>query len=414
MSEKRKISFRKILQTLLTLVLGVGCTVAILSAARMQDAKKLTGLKINIRNSQYHFVDEAQIKGILLANKDMNVTGTNIGHLNVHKIEESMLKNPWVERSQVYIDNQKVMHIYVTQRVPVARLFDQGGNSYYLDRQLKSMPLSDKYTHYTTVVTNVPVLKDDSAGNALKAEIVEVVKHIDKDSFWGAQISQVIVNDDRNFELVPVLGNQKILLGDTARLDEKFDNLFAFYKKVLNRVGWDKYEVLDIRFAGQVVASPALPWKPPVDKAISNMNWVKSIIGKDSGSVESDTPTVVYVNKAILKDTVVKKAAVVTPKPVAPTVVTKPAPVPARVVSAPAHPAVKKQEVVKKTTVQATSKPKPKAKPAVKPVLHAKTVKPPPPKKKEPVKNNKAKETKKQAKEETKPKYIYQGSSNNH
>ncbi|MBS1689581.1 MAG: hypothetical protein JSS96_12715, partial [Bacteroidetes bacterium] len=72
--------------------------------------------------------------------------------------------------------------------------------------------------------------------------------------------------------------NQRILLGDTARLAEKFDNLFLFYKNILNRVGWDKYETLDLRFKDQVVASPALPWKAPVDKAMSNMNWVKSII----------------------------------------------------------------------------------------------------------------------------------------
>jgi len=27
------------------------------------------------------------------------------------------------------------------------------------------------------------------------------------------------------------------------------------------------------------VASPSLPWKAPVDRALSNMNWVQTIVG---------------------------------------------------------------------------------------------------------------------------------------
>jgi cell division protein FtsQ len=127
--------------------------------------------------------------------------------------------------------------------------------------------------------------------NAMKAQIVALVKYVENSDFWRAQISQIIVTDDRMFEVVPVLGKQKILIGDTSRLDEKFDNLYAFYKKVLNRIGWEKYEVLDVRYAGQVVAAPALPWKPPIDNAMSNMNWVKSIIGKDSGTYRIDSPS---------------------------------------------------------------------------------------------------------------------------
>jgi cell division protein FtsQ len=75
-----------------------------------------------------------------------------------------------------------------------------------------------------------------------------------------------------------VLGRQRIIIGDTARLDEKLQNLLAFYKQVQNKVGWDQYRSIDLRYAGQVVASPALKWKAPVDRAISNINWLKAIM----------------------------------------------------------------------------------------------------------------------------------------
>lgn len=282
MSEKRKISVRKLLLTLLTIVLAGACVTGMLSAANLQDKEKVSALNIRIKNARYQFIDTAQIKNMLLTDKHIDISKTGIGRLNLYRMEKEVSTNPWVADAQVYIDNNRVLNVFVTQRIPVARIFDQAGNSYYLDHTLKSMPLSDRYVHYTTVVTNVPVLKDDSMSLSLKAQIVALVKYIDKDSFWNTQISQIIVTDDYQYELVPVLGMQKILLGDTSMLDKKFTNLFAFYKKVMNRVGWDKYKVLDLRYGGQVIASPALPWKPPVDKAVATMNWVKTIIGSDT------------------------------------------------------------------------------------------------------------------------------------
>ncbi len=418
MDEQRKISFRKILQTALTLLLGVVCIVAILSASKMQDSRKVAALKIEVKNNQYHFVDEAQIKTMLQSEKGMNVIGANVGSVDVHKIETAIYKNPWVDKVQAYIDNKQVMHISVIQRIPVARLFDQAGHSFYIDNQLKLLPASATYTHYSTVVTNVPVLGTDSLGNALKAQIVEVVKRIDRDSFWAAQVSQLVMNDDRQFELVPVLGNQRILIGDTSRIDEKFENLYAFYKKVLNRVGWDKYEVLDARFAGQVVASPALQWKAPVDKAALTMNWVESIVGKEENVTAPDMPEVSYVNKAILRDTVVKKT--IAPAQAAPVVkeqvVKAPEKKPAtqaavpHAIAKPAAVPVKKVTVAKPVAKQAI-------KPAVKNVVQAKAKAKTKPKQEKPVakkatvkdKKEVKKEVKKDAKEKTSPKYIYQG-----
>jgi cell division protein FtsQ len=382
MSEKRKISVRKIMQTLVTVLVTGACITAMLSAARKQDAQHVKDFSINIKNEKYGFIDKAEVKYKLLHNKDIDVRKISLGKLNIGKMEEAVATNPWVADAQVYVDNEKVVHVNLTQRVPVARLFDQSGNSYYLDNTLAAMPLSDRYIHYTTVVTNVPVLKNDSMGNALKAQIVKLVKHIERDSFWAAQVSQVIMDDDKNFELVPVLGNHRILIGDTTNLKEKFENLYAFYKKVMVRIGWDKYEVLDVRYKGQVVASPALPWKPPTDKAMSNMNWVKSIIGNDTNKVVAPLPKPVTLQPQASAVTVAKPvpastAAPTTPKPVAKPTAPKP---------------------IAKPAPTATKQPEPKA-----------TIKKED-KKTEPKKqDNKEKpKQKEQNKEEQKPKYLYQ------
>lgn len=382
MSEKRKISIRKIMQTLVTVLVTGACIAAMTSAARKQDAKRIKDFSINIKNEQFGFVDKADVKIKLLNDKDIDVKKISLGRLDIGKMEKIVATNPWVADAQVYVDNDKVVHVNLTQRVPVARIFDQAGNSYYLDNADKAMPLSERYIHYTTVVTNVPVLKDDSLGNSLKAQIVKVVKQVERDSFWNAQVSQIILNDDKEFELVPVLGNHKILIGDTANLEEKFENLYAFYKKVMTRIGWDKYEVLDARYKGQVVASPALPWKAPIDKALSNMNWVKSIIGSDSNKVIAPLPKPLVV-QPVAQPVVAAappKPAVVQPKPAPQPQVKKSESKKQEIVAKkPVPKAVKKEEKIT-TTKKLENKPKPKA-----------TEKP-----------------KEQNKEEQKPKYLYQ------
>jgi cell division protein FtsQ len=307
MAEKRKISVRKILQFLLTLVVTAGCIVAVLSASRKEDEKYIRNIDIRIKNeNKCRFIDKAAIMDLVANDKHIDLRHIPASQLDLHGMEEAIAANPWVGRAEIYVDNLHDLHLNVTQRVPVARVFDSDTNSYYLDTALQIMPLSDRYVHYTTVVTNVPVLKDkDSASNVIKAEVVKVVRFIERDTFWNAQVSQIIMQPGGTFELVPVLGHQRILIGDTSMLKEKFANLFAFYKSVLNRIGWGKYDVIDVRYKGQVVASPALPWNAPVDKAMSNMNWVKSIIGKDSNAapvqpVAASTPPPAPAKKVLV------------------------------------------------------------------------------------------------------------------
>src|SRR5690606_3954334 len=97
--------------------------------------------------------------------------------------------NPWVEEAQVYVDNKQKLHALVTQRVPVVRIFEKTGNSYYIDKNREPMPLSKQYNYYTTVVTNVPELKNDSISEVVKANIIAYVNFIRQDTFWNAQVS---------------------------------------------------------------------------------------------------------------------------------------------------------------------------------------------------------------------------------
>ena len=320
MKLKRKISIRKILQVFLTAVVSIGCIIAIVSASKIEDEKTLTSVAVHFKNDKkYHFIEENEIMDLAINNRNIDVMHTPISKLDIHSMEQIIMADPWVAHAQVFIDNNRVLQMYVTQRLPVARIFQKDSRSYYLDGTLSIMPLSENYIYYTTVVTNVPELKNDSIGWALRKQIVSLVTTIQADSFWNAQISQVIVDSVGAFELVPVLGEQKILFGDISGMKEKFNNLFLFYKNILNRIGWDKYETFDLRFKDQVVASPALPYTGPGDKAVDKMNWINSIVETEAKNDAKDSLHVAEVKtaKLIAAKTAPKKNAKPVTKPVA-------------------------------------------------------------------------------------------------
>lgn len=323
--KKRKISIRKVLQMLLTLVVTSCCITAIISASKIESEKVLKSVAIHYNNcKKYHSVEEREILDLAITNRNIDIQHTPASRLDIHAMEKTIMANPWIANAQVFIDNERILHMYVTQRIPVVRVFQQNGSSYYMDTTMSIIPLSSNYIYYSTVVANVPPVTTDSVSWALRRDIISLVRTIQADSFWSAQISHVIVDSPGMYELVPVLGDHKILFGDAMNAREKFNNLFAFYKNVLNRIGWDKYQVLDVRFDGQVIASPSLPYSGPVDKAVNTINWVNSIIETESksDSVKGDKKPVqvpqVKADAAKLPVKVVVKQSV----PVKPSVVT--------------------------------------------------------------------------------------------
>ncbi|MES2479662.1 MAG: hypothetical protein V4561_11285 [Bacteroidota bacterium] len=301
MSEKRKISTRKIVQTLVTLVLLCCCIFVMLSASKIQEDKKIKGIIIKIKNEDYcQFVSKDEIKKTLFERRHIEPKKLTIGKIDLKKMENILSTNPWIETAQVFVDNNKNLNIQVIQRIPQLRVFDRIGNSYYIDSSRQILPISDHYTHYEVLFVNVPEIKNDSIGNELKSKMLSIAGVIKKDSFWQAQTSEVVVNAENDFDIIPVLGNHKILLGNAENLKVKLENIFAFYQNILNKVGWERYQVIDARYNNQIVASPSLPWKAPVDRALTNMNWVKTIVG-DVAKAENGVKPLAQATNVVLK-----------------------------------------------------------------------------------------------------------------
>ena len=86
-------------------------------------------------------------------------------------------------------------------------------------------------------------------------ELKSIVKAIDNDPFWLAQIEQIYFNSEKEIIITPKMGNHIIELGNVRMLDKKLGNLKAFYTEALNTVGWDKYSKLNVKISNKVICT---------------------------------------------------------------------------------------------------------------------------------------------------------------
>jgi len=228
--------------------------------------KKIVFIKpiINIDyETNNRFIDENDILSQIFNHNDTGVLFLN--QFNVKKLEKKLNNNHSVKDVQVYKTIDGKLTINVKQRRPIVRIFSQN-ESYYMDEVGNLMPLLSKYTARLLVVSgnlNEPFgkrnhfnyynINDSLINKTLLDDIFKIANYIDKSKFWKAQIEQIHVNKVYDFELIPKVGNHKIVFGGVNDLEGKFEKLMIFYKKGLNKTGWNEYSEINLKYKNQVV-----------------------------------------------------------------------------------------------------------------------------------------------------------------
>jgi cell division protein FtsQ len=265
----RNYNWKKILITTVWLLAGAGTIVLLGAAMQKKNQRPCTDIKIEITGVERHmFIDEKDVLDIL--NSAGPVTGNKLSAINLRAIETVVERNPWVKNAEMFLDNNQVLQVEIEERQPVARVFTLDGNSFYLDSAAMRLPLSDKISARVPVFTSFPSNKKILAkpDSALLGSVVKLGRYINADSFWMAQVAQVDITP-AGFELVPIIGDHIVALGNADELDRKFNRLYTFYRKAWLQNGINTYERIDVQYNNQVVAVRKGTYKKMVDSARS-------------------------------------------------------------------------------------------------------------------------------------------------
>lgn len=251
----KKINWRAILFGFLWLISLSGLITLMSFIEIKKSALKCKDVKV-LLPGQFNFIERDEVDRILMENGGA-MLGKDLNDINIHKLENALKANPFIEFAKVYADMTGVIHVQIRQREPVLRVVNMANLHFYIEGNGNKIPLSDNYTAKVLVASGL--IEEDFSGRVdtlktkMARDLFRTALFIRSDTLWDNQIEQLFVDLKGDIEMVPRVGGHKIILGSADSLQIKFRNLLVFYKKAIPKVGWDTYKTINLKYANQIV-----------------------------------------------------------------------------------------------------------------------------------------------------------------
>lgn len=239
---------KRILILCILLAVTAYLIVAVTVFNRKPENQVCKGMELVVKDSiDYDFITETEVKN-LLKQKNLYPEKKRIGTINVRLLEETLSRHPFISKAECYLTSGGKVGIEVYQRIPILRIMSSNGDNYYIDQSGKIMSAAGKSVH---VAVATGFIDRKFAQN----ELYQLGLYLQQNPFWKAQVEQINVTPRKELEIVPRVGDHILFLGKATDFEEKFSKLQTFYSKVLNRIGWNKYERISIEFNNQIIGT---------------------------------------------------------------------------------------------------------------------------------------------------------------
>ena len=187
--------------------------------------------------------------------------------IDFNEVEQFLEQMNEIKYVKVFVNSGKDWKIKIKLKEAIARVFNLDGSSCYLDKDGCLMPTSNNYTAHVLTVngyinendltkTVQSVINNDSLRTIETLDdLFAISEYVCLNNFLSAQITHVYINANKEFELIPRVGNQRIMFGKAENIAGKFKKLEVFYKEGIPNAGWQKYDTINIMYKNQVVCS---------------------------------------------------------------------------------------------------------------------------------------------------------------
>jgi cell division protein FtsQ len=240
----------------ISMLIGVTGFVLLLAMAKLnRDESKVRHIKISIDEwGGNYFVTKGQVLSLIENNyrvKNKTLSGKDLEH-----IERAVAVIPQVKTANAFTDDKGDLNIKIIQRVPLLRVYNIAGESFYVDEKGMKFPVSNYYAAKVPVVSGNILERCDSTVKIRSRELASafsIAQSVNKNKVWHAMIGQYHVNEKGQVEMVPRFGNTTVLFGDEKNAADKLKRLDIFYFDVLKKIGWNYYRVINIMYKDQVI-----------------------------------------------------------------------------------------------------------------------------------------------------------------
>jgi len=238
--------FRKIIHIVVWLLVFAYLAMALAFTERMEDNQQVAYIKVDLMDSlDFQFVNREDVIKVLRLH-GFKITGMPLDSINRSAIRDAVYDIPEVKDVNVFYTPDGQLHISIWQRKPLVRI-KSGKLDFYLDEDNLPIPFSPRFTPKVLVITG------SVNASLAREELFDLAEFIRQDQFHSALIQEIHLDDNKQMELIPRIGDQRIYFGNAEDFEWKLTKLKVFYEKALPNLGWSKYSSIDLRFKDQVV-----------------------------------------------------------------------------------------------------------------------------------------------------------------
>ena len=231
---------------LLTGILGY-LVFAFANLSHDEDQRECIGTEIILEDSIANFVNR-QFVELLIVQSKCPIQGRNIKDIDIRTIEASIQNNPYIDSVACHYTSTNLLCIRVLPRRPVLHVISDNGEKYYMDINGNDMP-TDVFLQDLCLATG-NISKDYA-----KEHLVQIADYVNTHAPWNKEIQQISVRTPKHIEIILSTGSHTVVLGEPTDIQGKLNRLQNFYEEGLNKVGWNKYSIIDLNYANQIVCT---------------------------------------------------------------------------------------------------------------------------------------------------------------
>ena len=206
--------------------------------------KIIKKIDIQFESEEPYFLTYEIVNKLLIQNNE-RVQKQAKSVIDLYRLEEQVLENPYVEKVSLFITVDGNLNTVIKQRKPIARILN-GNSSYYVDSQAVKVPISENYS------ARVPVISGISNKNEV-SKLIVLLNKIADDNFLSKEIIGIESKVQNEYLFTVRSGDYRINFGDLTEIERKIKKIKAFYNKAFLDSTIHKYKTINIKYHNQVV-----------------------------------------------------------------------------------------------------------------------------------------------------------------
>ena len=253
--------FLKILVWVLTIA-AIGCLWYFTRQNHVEHSLKSVEMSLVCPNNQ-GFIDSLEVYNNIIEICD-TMNNNDVTKIPIDDIRNYLNSIPWAIYTDANITMDEVLIVKIIEGQPVMRVFNDKGQSVYLDNEGRVFPVTASHPlhllvgsgnlDFNAVINTSASISDSIYKFSDLPSIYNVMRKVQSNPYTNCCVKQVYY-DGKEYELVMNNVDMKVVLGSDSNVELKLRNLQYFFERMQGSPDLKDYCMINFNFENQVVCT---------------------------------------------------------------------------------------------------------------------------------------------------------------